>query len=909
MDQVFLAIERNEPFENILKLLQDNFLDINLFHHGATPLLHAVEHNKIELVKDLVKHGAKCNYYNENNMKIALNFASDYQNFDMIELLIKSGADIEFKGHGESALLYCVRNNLPLAVIKCLVSNGANIHAIGKGKDNAFILSCLNNNIINVNYFLEKGINYTHINSKGYTGLDYAVKNNNVEICKLLISLGQLLDADHKKYKILIKNAIINNHPEIIELLSHTDLLESDTALFVKIELYRNDKDKLNELIEHCDFNKIDESGNSFLIHCIKNRLPIAFIENIIDKVDINYMAPNGQTALILASSMDSISLVKLLVMNGAKVNDSMDYFVSRYTNGEINYDIMILLLENGGDIDYMCNGLPILGYSIARADKELSNYLIQKGAKIDFTINGYTVLNYALFKKQIDIAIQLIDRGAKVNIISKNLSTLILACNIPKHEDIILIDKIVSGGADVNYGGDNTTDTPLIYACAYNNPHIIEYLLKAGANINYQTNTGKTALSWACENGNTNIVKILVEKGANIGLKYNNGLTLLRIAMDRGHYEIVCILIERGFDISTVISNPQLINYMIRNNKAVINKFIEGGIDSLYRIDGETPLLKYVLIHKNQDIAMMLIKKYPDMTKNIDRGTKTLLMHACSIPNVDIELIKELINPKTINNIDDDYRTALSYAVTSHNNKVAKYLISINANYIFEGEQNLLYLACTVNNTEMALYFIKKDKEHINMRNINNSTPLMFACQLNNTRLSLKLLSKGAETNVANRWGRTALFYACEKQNTEIIKKILNENCDLFQTIDFDTGTNLFRMLHHPLIIKDEDIKNIMDKIFKCRDREADYTCTICYDMEPNDTYFLCDHNTHIYHSHCLAVYWQKFPNQFDCLECFKKINLKQKYRNVVVVTPTEDDVPKDAIKVNMDIYNVIKC
>ncbi|XP_026548528.1 ankyrin repeat domain-containing protein 22-like, partial [Notechis scutatus] len=62
-------------------------------------------------------------------------------------------------------------------------------------------------------------------------------------------------------------------------------------------------------------------------------------------------------------------------------------------------------------------------------------------------------------------------------------------------------------------------------------NEHLIKMLLRAGACVNAQDDSGRTALHYACEMKNQSIIPLLVEAGADLSIKDKDGETPLDMA------------------------------------------------------------------------------------------------------------------------------------------------------------------------------------------------------------------------------------------------------------------------------------------------------------------------------------------------------------------------------------------
>ena len=71
----------------------------------------------------------------------------------------------------------------------------------------------------------------------------------------------------------------------------------------------------------------------------------------------------------------------------------------------------------------------------------------------------------------------------------------------------------------------------------------IIEFLLKAGADVDGTTNTGATALIIAAECGHTEIVALLLAHGADTKRKSKEGMTALSYAVTKKRSAIIELL------------------------------------------------------------------------------------------------------------------------------------------------------------------------------------------------------------------------------------------------------------------------------------------------------------------------------------------------------------------------------
>ncbi len=80
----------------------------------------------------------------------------------------------------------------------------------------------------------------------------------------------------------------------------------------------------------------------------------------------------------------------------------------------------------------------------------------------------------------------------------------------------------------------DELGRTHLIYAAENDQIDIVETLLKKGADINAQCNSGWTALMWASKNNNLKMVNILLDHDCDITLKNSGGHTAKFYTQDK---------------------------------------------------------------------------------------------------------------------------------------------------------------------------------------------------------------------------------------------------------------------------------------------------------------------------------------------------------------------------------------
>ena len=207
----------------------------------------------------------------------------------------------------------------------------------------------------------------------------------------------------------------------------------------------------------------------------------------------MNSLGPHGRTPLQCAVRSGNLTLVKLLLKNGALIN---------YKN-ENNFTALMEALERG--------------------DKGIVSFLVHRGADVNaIGPDGWTPLHFAL-----------------------KLS----------NDSVGLVELLLIHGANAsaksNVHGDphgiEPYNTPLMMAVLENNIDAVKLLLKNGAEVNHKCRNGFSALSLASELGRNNLVKMLLAYGADLNATDDNGRTPLDLAIWNGHTETVKVLLSHG--------------------------------------------------------------------------------------------------------------------------------------------------------------------------------------------------------------------------------------------------------------------------------------------------------------------------------------------------------------------------
>lgn len=106
-------------------------------------------------------------------------------------------------------------------------------------------------------------------------------------------------------------------------------------------------------------------------------------------------------------------------------------------------------------------------------------------------------------------------------------------------------VQELLEYGVDPDYPTGDGLDTPLIAAVMGFQSRILQILIAAGADVNYQNGNGHSALHVAGTFGTKDIIRTLLANGADPQIIDHEGKTPIDIASKFGHAEAVDDLLQ----------------------------------------------------------------------------------------------------------------------------------------------------------------------------------------------------------------------------------------------------------------------------------------------------------------------------------------------------------------------------
>ncbi|KAJ5930996.1 HET-domain-containing protein [Penicillium verhagenii] len=353
------AASGDEELVWLLLTRSDVNIEARADRFDPTPLECAIENGKLELVKTLLRRGAR----------------SD----------VKS---MEF----QSLLLLALRNGHE-AVVKLFLDRGADIELNDDQRQKILFMAGSSGNLEDtVNLVLDRGAEIDAKNVNGQTPLIIATENGNENIVKLLLDRGAKIDAKGDFDRSPLHFAAEKANENIVKLL-----LDKGAELDIK------------NLSDETPLYLAAEKGNENIVKLLLERGP---------RIDTNSLV--CQSPLHLAAWRGNENIVKLLLDKGAEldVKNSSDQSPLHLAAEKGNENIVKLLLERGARIDTKgFFGRTPLILAAENGNENMVKLLLERGASFELRDHmNHSALKCAAINGSTNVVKILLNAGAKVD-------------------------------------------------------------------------------------------------------------------------------------------------------------------------------------------------------------------------------------------------------------------------------------------------------------------------------------------------------------------------------------------------------------------------------------------------------------------------------------------------------------
>ena len=413
----------------------------------------------------------------------------------------------------------------------------------------------------------------------------------------------------------------------LIQQKTDVNAAQADGATAIQWAAYRNDVPLAEVLIAaKADVKAANREGATPLyLASIRGSAPM--IQRLLEAgSDANEVGPQGETPLMLAARSGNVASMKLLLDYKAQVNATEKLRGTTplmWAVEQSHPEAVKLLIEHGADV--AVKAAPDAG---GKPRNNLANPKTQRQ-------NSFFGANFARGGKPgapgapPAAAVPVKPKQSKEEVVNALTDAGIDATlfegfgldlgNLPPGIDASVLIQQLSQFGFGKQNKDGGGLTALILAAREDCLECAKSIIKAGADINAQSNYGWTALLTATQNRHYRLGAYLVEMGANPNIANNGGWTPLYLATDNrniesgdypvrtpdmDHLDFIKLLLDKGANVNARVCGPQSKADMCvgdstetRTNFTMQWLFEEGATAFLRAAQsGDVPLMKLLL-------------------------------------------------------------------------------------------------------------------------------------------------------------------------------------------------------------------------------------------------------------------------------------------------------------------------
>nr|XP_020472167.1 ankyrin-3-like isoform X4 [Monopterus albus] len=842
-DEILISAEEEKEKER--KRTRKRSRDVKKKTDVNACYLRAARAGNLEKALDYLENGVDINICNQNGLN-ALHLASKEGHVEVVAELIKHGANVDAatKQKGNTAL-HIASLAGQAEVVKELVTHGANINAQSQNGFTPLYMAAQENHLDVVQFLLDNGSSQSIATEDGFTPLAVALQQGHDQVVSLLLEndtkgkvrLPALHIAARKDDTKAAALLLQNDHNADVEsksgftplhIAAHygninvaTLLLNRGAAVDFKA---RNDITPLHVASKRGNTNmvrlllergaKIDGRTKDGLtpLHCGARSGHEQVVEMLLDRgAPILSKTKNGLSPLHMATQGDHLNCVQLLLHHEVPVDDvTNDYLTALHVAAHCgHYKVAKVIVDKKANPNAKAlNGFTPLHIACKKNRVKVMELLLKHGASIQaVTESGLTPIHVAAFMGHENIVHQLINHGASPNTSNVRGETALHMAARAGQSNVVRY--LVLNGARVDAKAKDD-QTPLHISTRLGKLDIVQQLLASGACPDATTSSGYTPLHLAAREGHRDVAAALLDQGASLGITTKKGFTPLHVAAKYGKIEVANLLLQKDAPPDAAGKSgltPLHVAAHYDNQKVALLLLNQGASPHAAAKNGYTPL--HIAAKKNQMEITTTLLEYGASTSAVTRQGITPLHLAAQEGNVDIVTLL-LARDAPINMGNKSGLTPLHLAAQEDKVNVAEVLVNQGATVDPETKLGYtpLHVACHYGNVKM-VHFLLKNQAKVNAKTKNGYTPLHQAAQQGHTHIINLLLHHGASPNELTANGNSALSIARRLGYISVVDtlKVVTEETLVTQTVTEKHKMNVPETMNEVLDMSDDEV------------------------------------------------------------------------------------------------------
>ncbi|CAI9725691.1 ankyrin-3-like isoform X1 [Octopus vulgaris] len=330
---LFYAV--SEGYRDVVKLLLSSGSDADIKTvKKLTCLTEAIRKNHIDVAMCLLDYGCNVNMCDRQGAspilvaisQLTVYFGQQENPRSLVNRFIELKCDVNLADSSGIRPLYQSAMGGDFELSKLLLENGADINAVDGNGDTVLHAAAYGNSFDLVKLFIELGCDINKQNDKGETVLWPTISSSNFQITEYLVKHGADINLQEKTEKMTpLHIAIAAHNIKAVRFFIESGCelnkcnTNGQTPLLLACE---KGDDEVVEMLLAQPRCKRNCSSSIAPLHIAVEYGHLAVVKKLVEGGwNINQMNNVGQTAVQLACSLDSMNMVKLLLMYGCDLN------------------------------------------------------------------------------------------------------------------------------------------------------------------------------------------------------------------------------------------------------------------------------------------------------------------------------------------------------------------------------------------------------------------------------------------------------------------------------------------------------------------------------------------------------------------------------------------------------------
>lgn len=716
------------------------------------------------------------------------------------------------------------------AIVSLLIEHGADVMRVAASRQRQTVLhfAAKTAPASTVALLLSAGAKVNALDMHGRSALQIAARSNeNVGTLSALLQAGATLRPTASGES-LVAVASHNANSRVLQRV--LDAVGTVSGCTLHSSTLARNADGIRVLIKAgVKVDARDEKGRTALHLAAKDGDEATLSALLASGADPRLQCEGSSALHVAAQHCTNARAIFLLSKAGAPVNDGRNspLLVAACRRDAAAAAIVTALIECGADVEALDKRgrTPLLAavYSSARVDVLAA--LVAGGASVDACdARGFTCLHHAAIKRSGAEAIQFLrSKGADVYAIDAQRCCPIhrAAMSCATNDDESVFAALVADARPSINERTRGGCTPLCFAVRRCGPALVQFMVRAGADVNVRTKNGDTALhNAATHNADPRVIDALVAAGADVdpankhfrtplllAARFNNELVLNALLRHRANVFATDSLNNTVVHAAAWNADVNTVKLVLSLGVCSVNKPTYKGMTPLHTAGSGNPnaivmatlvaaggdvhardefglsVLHHAARSRNALVAKVVLKAGADVSARSHSGHTPL--HTCAAFGTSAAVAQALMDAGVDPNAADvDGRTCVQNAsALSRSPEILQAIIDGGGKVrVTDRATGLTPLHTAArHSTARIVEVLLKAGADVNARCLEKRTPLHSATVDSRIDIVRALCDAGADVNAACRQGRTPLHsYAMHGASAAILELLLSNGGDV---------------------------------------------------------------------------------------------------------------------------------